>query len=329
MLVLSREQVKSFLSVEDCVRELERAFKMFADGQAMVSTTRIFRQFGEGNAWIYAIAGAITPLNRSIVKALPINWDNPRERKLPHMYGIILLCEQTSGVPLSIMDATYITNLRTGVLAALGAKHLAKNNPESLAIIGTGEIAKSATLALSAQYPHLKSIRVYSRSNANRKRFVDDLSRQASAPISPAGSPEEATGEADIVVTATSAQGPVFKASMVEEGMYIHSMGSRQEVEPSVLRRAKVIVEGKEECKTHGKWGEALKAGTVKEDDFYAELVDIIGGSKKGRTSESETFFLDSVGLPIEDAILASRVYDYALRRGIGTKVELYDGLTE
>ncbi|HZW84985.1 MAG TPA: ornithine cyclodeaminase family protein [Nitrososphaerales archaeon] len=329
MLILSREQVMSFLSVETCIQELERVFKMFAKGEALVSTTRIFRQFGEGNAWMYAIAGAVSPLNRSIVKALPINWDNPRERKLPHMYGIILLCEQTSGVPLSIMDATYITNLRTGVLAALGAKYLAKKNPESLGVIGTGEIAKSATLALSAQFPNLKSIRVHSRSSTNRERFVDNVSRLVGAPINASGSPEDATRGADIVVTATSARGPVLKASMVEEGMYVHSMGSRQEVEPSVLQRAKVVAEGKEECKTHGKWGEALKAGAVKEDALYAELVEIIGGTKKGRTTDSETFFLDSVGLPIEDTILASRVYDDALRSGVGTNLELYDGLTE
>ncbi|HKT22392.1 MAG TPA: ornithine cyclodeaminase family protein, partial [Nitrososphaerales archaeon] len=286
-----------------------------------------FKQFGEGNAWMFAIAGAITPFNRMALKALPINWSNPEARGLPHMYGVILLCEQASGLPLCLMDGTFITNMRTGALAGVGAKYLARKDSETLALIGTREIARNAALAISASLPSLRSVRVYSRSAANRELFVREMSGQLRGEVSKADSVEQAVSGADIVVTATSAGSPVFKASMVEPGMYIHAMGSKNEVDPSALAKSKVVAEGKEECKSHGKWGEALRHGLTKEADLHGELADVISGKRPGRTSKSEVFFLDSVGLPVEDVILASRVYDEAVKAGVGTSLDLYEGL--
>jgi len=168
---------------------------------------------------------------------------------------------------------------------------------------------------------------VYSRKKGNRELFVSEMGGLFKQSLIPKDDAADAMAGADIVVTATSATAPLFHEEQIEEGMLIASLGAPTEVDPKVLAKARVVVEGAVECKTHGKWGEALKLGLINEGDLQAELVDVIAGKKEGRTEDGQVIFLDCVGMAIEDTMVASRVYDEAVKRGIGSDLGIFDGM--
>jgi alanine dehydrogenase len=327
VLILTLSDVQKALTIKDCIRAVERAFKLYAEGRATVPPNRIFHQFRNDLAWIYAVAGAILDDNLMVLKALPVNWDNPWRYNIPHMYGVILLCEATTGVPLSVMDATYITNVRTGAVAGLGAKYLARNGSQDVAVIGSRDMARYSLIAIKEIIPSIKHVRVFSKTKKNRELFAEELKGAIDLEIKAVEEPSAAVKDADIIITATSAKEPTVLDSQVFQGTFLAAIGSKYEVDPRILGRAKVVAEIAEECKTHGKLGQALQGGFMKEEDLYAQLEDLVVGRKRGRSSDDEITLLDSIGLAIEDVAAAGVAYTNAKKMGLGVEVDLYGGL--
>lgn len=327
MLVLTHEEVEQMLTMSECIQAIEASLKMYARGEALVASNRISHLFGEGNASSFVVVGALTPYNRMVLKALQVNYDNPAKYKLPHMHGIILLSEQSTGAPLALMAATHITNVRTGALAGIGAKYLAKEGSEIVAVLGSREIAREAVLAVVETVPSVGMVRVYSSSASNRELFAKELGQRIKIPIIPADNVDSAIRNADIVITATSSREPALFASQIRDGMFIAALGSNKEIELGALGRVKVVAETAKECRIHGKFGEALRGNTMQEQDLFAELAQIVIGEHVGRISDDEVFLLDSIGLAIEDASIANLVYGKALRNKIGTEIEIDRGL--
>lgn len=327
MLILTLGEVEQALSIKDCINAVEIAFRQYAQGHAGIPPNRIFHRFAPDLAWIYAIAGAIFDDNVMVLKGLSVNWENPEKYGLPHMFGIILLCDARTGLPYALMDATYITNARTGAVAGLGAKYLARRECEKVAVIGSGAIARYSLMAVKEVIPSVNHVRVFSRTAKHRLMFAEEMRSRINAEIEPVGDASHALKDADIVITATSARAPVVLDPQIKSGTFIAGMGSKHEIDPIILSRAKLVTEFAQECKTHGKFGLALENGLVMETDLYAQLEDLVSGKKPGRISDSEITLLDSIGLAIEDAAVAKVAYVNARKIGLGVEVDMFKGL--
>ena len=166
------------------------------------------------------------------VKWVSVFPPNPVKYGMQNLSAVIILSEIEHGFPIAFMEGTLCSNMRVGAMGAIAAKHLARPDAESIGFIGAGEQAKMHLIAMKTALPSLKTCRVAAKLPEEEKEFVDQM-----APIVPdmrieAGntSLEAAVSDADVIVTATSAQAPLLKADWVKSGRLLQSrwrMGRR------------------------------------------------------------------------------------------------------
>jgi alanine dehydrogenase len=237
------------------------------------------------------------------------------------------LCENDTGLPVCVLDANYITSIRTGAVAGIAAEYLARENSENLAVLGSRELGRYAMVAVQEAVPSLKRVRVFSPTKENRELFAKEMKSEVKADITPVESVDAAVEDADIIIAATSASNPVLLDSHVKRnGLFIDSIGSHYEVEYSLFGNAKVVVEC-EQCVTNGHFSVAIEKGFARKESLYALLEDLVAGRKQGRVSDTELILFDSIGIAVEDATPAWLAYSNATKMGLGTEVDMYQGL--
>jgi ornithine cyclodeaminase/alanine dehydrogenase-like protein (mu-crystallin family) len=157
--------------------------------------------------------------------------------------------------------------------------------------------------------------------------YAEGMSRVVGYTVEAVEDHRAAAGESDIIVTCTPARAPLIGRSDVREGTFIAAVGSdyedKQELDPSLLSAAKVVVDILEQCATIGELHHAIDAGLMRREDVHAELSDVVSGRMPGRESEAEVIVFDSTGTALEDVAAASLVYERALERGAGSDVSL------
>jgi ornithine cyclodeaminase/alanine dehydrogenase-like protein (mu-crystallin family) len=213
--------------------------------------------------------------------------------------------------------------MRTAAAGAVAARALAKKTVKRVAVIGTGTQARMQIEALS-KVRRFEELRVWGRNPEHVTKYVADMKKVLKANIIPAKTAEDAVVGSDIVVTATMTSRPIVKASWIGKGTHITAMGSdspeKQELETAVLGKAdKIVVDSMKQCAALGEVHHALKDGTIKEKDVYAELGEILLGKKKGRESDREITVCDLTGIAIQDVVTSQLVYERALKKKIGS----------
>ncbi|MEM2679373.1 MAG: hypothetical protein QXU01_03020, partial [Candidatus Hadarchaeales archaeon] len=140
---------------------------------------------------------------------------------------------------------------------------------------------------------------------------------------------ERAVRNADIVITTTPSRKPIVMNEWITEGVHINAIGAdapgKQELDPAILRRAKVVVDDIEQASHSGEINVPISQGLFKKSQIYAELGEIVTGRKPGRESKDEITVFDSTGLAVQDIATDWLVYRKALERGIGREMEIFD----
>ena len=259
------------------------------------------------------------------VKLVSVFPDNPLYG-LPNVSGALLLLDATNGTPVAVMGAEFITSLRTALVGALAARHLAPREPQEIALVGSGEQAFMHLVVLASLFPSLKSCRVASRTSESERRFIGRVCDHIPGLHLDACSSnyEAAVREADIVVTALSSQVPILKASWIKEGsLYIHVGGVEDEY--GVAEKAnKIVCDNWEALKHRGSptISHMYSDGLLTDEDIYAELAEIIAGEKPGRESDSEFIYFNSIGLAFTDICVAAALYHQSEACGRGMTLE-------
>ncbi len=256
------------------------------------------------------------------VKWVSVFPGNPHLRNTPNVSGLIILSELVNGFPFAVMDGTFITALRTACMGAIGSKYLAHNNSRVIGIIGSGEQAKMHLITIKHVHPEIELCRVASRSTESEQRFIDEMQKRfpdVKFEACNADYDKASTG-ADIIVTAVSCQAPLLKAKTIKEGAYYcHVAGWEDEYE--VPLKASKIVCDQWECVKHRTQtiSRLYQQGRLKDEDIYADIVDIIDGTKPGRENETEFTYFNSVGLAFIDVAVANSFYKKVVEKGLGT----------
>jgi ornithine cyclodeaminase/alanine dehydrogenase len=246
--------------------------------------------------------------------------DNPAKHGLPAVMAVYILSDPVTAVPLAIMDATWLTALRTGAAGAVASKYLAVAKPRSLGFIGCGVQARVLLEAHRVIYGGDLELRMADVRGAAAAAFA----REAGGRVATL----EHAAACDIVCTSTPSRTPVIERSWVRQGTHINAMGAdgpgKQELDATILLAGKLVIDDHEQAHHSGEINVPLAQGTLKGEDIYGMLGDIVAGSKAGRSGDEITIF-DSTGLAIQDAAVARVIYDIARERGAGTEI----GLTE
>jgi alanine dehydrogenase len=245
------------------------------------------------------------------------------EHRLPSELGLATLYDPRTGVPLAIMDATMITEARTGAMTAVGAKHLARRDAKVLGHAGARGTADSNVTMLDAMFD-LDEIRVTSRRPESREAFAERLRAETSTPVVVTDTVEEAFDDADILVEATrlSEPTPLLRTSRVKPGAFVVPYGTVSAVEDDLLDvMDKVVVDDWREARS-GRFGALRRhvdSGRLSEETLYAELGAIVSGQKPGRETDDERILLWHRGLSILDVAVAHLILRRAEAADVGT----------
>jgi ornithine cyclodeaminase len=326
VLVLTKEQIESVLTIEDAIEAVEDGFKAYNSGRAIVPFP-VALDIPDHNGDIHIKPGYIKGYDTYTIKIASGFYDNPK-LNLPTSHGMLILFDSRTGFPLCFeVDRCFLTDLRTAAAGAVAARALAKKTIKRVAVIGTGTQARMQILALS-KVRSFDELRVWGRNPEHVTKYVSDMSKVLKAKVVAAKTAEEAVVGSDILVTATMAQTPVVKASWVGKGTHITSVGSdspeKQELETAVLGKAdKIVVDSLKQCAALGEVHHAIKDGTIEEKDVHAELGEVLLGRKKGRASDDEITICDLTGIAVQDVVTSQLVYDRALKKKIGSWVKV------
>jgi len=204
---------------------------------------------------------------------------------------------------------------------------MARPDSRVVGILGAGVQARFTLLTIAELFPGLERASVYSRDKARRQAFAQRLEKATGLKHIAVDAPRAAVEGADIIVTATNSPEPVLFREWVTPGAHINAMGIKSELHPDVFPGARVIGDGKDVAIDDGKFGVAVKAGTVKASDLAGELGEVLLGQIPGRVTPEEITIFDSSGLGVQDVICARYIYDQAREQNIGVYIDL--GLAE
>ena len=241
---------------------------------------------------------------------------------LPSELAILNLFNPKNGTPVAIIDASDITDMRTGAVTAIGAKHLARKDSKILGHIGARGTAYWNVRLLHSIF-QFDEIRVHSRRKESRDAFAAKLEQDLGVKITVTEDWESCVRGADIVVEASRLEkpAPMLKTEWIKKGACVIPYGTNSAVELSLTDiMDKMVMDDWGQAKA-GPFG-ALRAhvdnGKLSETTLYAELGQIVAGMKPGRQSDDETNLFWHRGLSLSDIALGCAMLDKAKAMGIG-----------
>jgi ornithine cyclodeaminase len=248
-------------------------------------------------------------------------------RGLPSHLATILLLDPETGALEAILDGRYITEARTAAVSAVSARHLARADAVSLAIIGTGVQARSHLEALR-EVRRLADIRVWSPRPASRDRFVAEMAPHARAELRAMNTAEDAVRGADIIVLVTSSPAPVFDEAWISPGAHVISVGAcrpdQREMAPELVARARLYVDSRAAALVEsGDVVMGIAEGRFTDAHIVGELGQVVLGRAPGRAAQAEITVFKSLGMAVEDVVAADLVLRRAVENGSGAELTL------
>jgi alanine dehydrogenase len=324
MRILGREHLAAVLPPFDVIAAVERAFRECAAGRATALPRAVLPMDRHGV--FLTMASALPGLGALGTKLVSVVERN-RQRGLPTIHASYLLTDPDTGEPLALMEAGFLTGIRTGATSALAARYLARPESHRLTCFGAGVQARFQLLCLKAVLP-LTDIAVVGRDPRRAADFARDMSRELGFPVRVLADRKVAVSDADVVTCATTSARPIFSGRNLRPGTHVDAVGSfrpaTRELDTITIRKSRVVVDTYD-----GAWEEAgdllipLKARAITRRHVKAELAELLTGARTGRTSPQEITVFKSVGFAPEDAVTARLAYDRAVAAGLGTEVRL------
>lgn len=277
-----------------------------------------------------------------VINANPANLD----RGLPRASGLTLVFDPETGRPLAIMEAAYLSSLRTAAVTTIAAELLARPGSECLAIIGAGALGRVHLDLLTRRLPSLREVRVcdlrIERAAALARELAPALER-GGIELKLHRSPQRAIAPAQIVVTVTTATSGYIRLSWLGAGTLLVNVSLDDPLPEVVMGADRLIVDDWNLVRADGRrlLGRLFRSGALigPEDEapggaprrlgvgdgrrkrVDAELGQVVTGAREGRGRDDELIFVNPFGLAIEDICLGQRVLERARERRLGTQL--------
>ena len=292
-MFLSEAEVRAHLRMDELIPAMAEALRDLSLGRVQQPVRQVLpiAQHSGFFGLMPAYAATRGALGAKLVTFYPNN------DSVPTHHAIIQLFRPETGEPLVTMDGRLITEMRTAAASAVATDLLARRDVSVLALLGSGVQARSHLEALRL-VRHFTEVRVWS------PRRAGEFAREFE--VSEAASVEDAVGDADVIVAATSATTPVLCGDWVAAGAHINAVGATRpnwrELDDTLVRRARVFVDSREAALKES--GDVIAAGEV-----AGEIGEVVAGQKPGRKSPAEITLFKSVGVAVEDVVAADLVY--------------------
>jgi len=287
------------LNVHDVNAAIEEAFAEHGRGKVQMPP-KLYIQFEQGD--FRTMPAYIPSLSIGGVKIVNVHPENPA-RGLPTVMALTIILNPETGIPEAVLNATLLTDLRTGAAGAVAAKYLSPKREIVLGVVGSGRQAQAQVSAIAAELS-IRELRVWSRKDENAREFCTKFPGITCSP----GELREVC-DCDVLTTTTPSREPIIRNEWIREGTHINAIGAdapgQQELDPAILSRAQVFIDDRDQAVHSGEINVPLKAGLFSEEQISGTLGDVVLG-RKGRRSEKEITVFDSTGLAIQDLAIAN-----------------------
>lgn len=319
LVYLSRADVEAVgLDMETMLRLLEQAFLEYSAGRAeMPPKIGIHTQ---PDAFLHAMPAYIPGMGAAGLKWIGAYPDN-HTHGLPYITGMLVLNDTQTGLPVAIMDCTWITAQRTGAATLLSATRLARPESSRVGVIGCGVQGRTNLNALAARFP-IQRVIAYDINEEAARRYCAFAAQSLGIEATPTRSPREAVEGCDIVITAGPIRrqaDPVIQPGWLKPGAFASSVDFASCWSVEAVREVDLLttddVRQFETYRGLGYFGGLPQP--------YTGLAELISGAQPGRTSDQERALAINLGLALEDLAVAPEVYRRALEKGLGTRLAL------
>lgn len=345
-LILTNEEIENVFTLDECFDVLEPALLDLGNGQAVNMPRQDLLVPGPLEGSYHGLktscaalpaAGVTTLRLTSDVLTWPIVNGRQRRVKVPlaqgnKYVGLVFVFSIATGELLAIFPDGFMQAIRVGVTNALSAKYLARKNSSVMALYGSGWQARPALLAMSKVLP-IEEVRVFSPSQENREKFVDELRAKTGAKLRAVSSPEEAALGADVVSLTTNALEPFFPAAWIANGMHITTIRPSEMMLDALVRCDLIAVSTREAAKLftlpgeerkvpefgRGDYGRAELENTAADWRNKPELSELMAGKVTGRGNDGQvTCMLNHLGLGLQFSASAARILQLARELKLG-----------
>jgi len=319
ILYLSRRDVENLaLDVGEIIEAIDQMFR--EKGESRVEMPPKPGIHTQPDAFIHAMPAYIPSLGAAGIKWIS-GYPGNQQRGLPYINGLLILNDPETGIPLALMDATWITAKRTGAATAIAARYLARPDSASAGIVACGVQGRSNLEALSCLFAFEK-VKVYDLHAEVAEKFVREMGAQLQLEIEPVKTPAEAVKGMDIVVTSgpiLKNPNPLIRAGWLARGAFASPVDFDSYWQGEAFGEADKIV-----TDDNGQMAYYRSEGYFRDTPApYADLGEIVCGKKPGRQSDAERIISINLGLALEDMATAILVYRQALEKGIGQQLPL------
>ncbi|WP_374370897.1 ornithine cyclodeaminase family protein [Dongia sp.] len=271
------------------------------------------------------LRGVVKPLGLAGVKVVG-DFVGNYQRGLPSEMAVLNLFDPETGMPKAILDATAITDMRTGAVTALGAKHLARKSSKILGHIGARGTSYWNVRLLNHLFD-FDEIRIHSKRPESRNAFAARLTQDLGKKITVTEDWESCVRDADIIVEASRLPEPtpMLKTAWIKRGALAIPYGTMSAVELSLTDiMDKMVVDDWGQCRKGLPFGalrQHVDSDRLTEQNLHAELGQIVAGLKPGRQSDDETNLFWHRGLSLSDIALGHALLQKAARLGLGQQL--------
>jgi len=309
-LYLTEDDVRQLLTMDDALRAVEAAFRDQGLGTAANVPRRRVR--GEA-ALLHTMAAAMPSVGMVGMKA----YTTTRRGGSFH----VLLWDDATGRLLSVMEADWLSRVRTGAMSGVATRLLAREDAKTVGIFGTGHQAPAQLEAVCAVRP-VEQVLAWGRNQDRLAAFCRRMADQLQVPVEPAAGPQQLVANSDILITITTAREPLFAGAWVRPGTHINAAGSnvwmKREIDDETVARSAVIVaDDLDQARVEA--GDLLwpmERGRVRWYQVH-QLGDVAAG-RVGRTGPEDITLFLSQGIALADVAVGAAVYRRAVEAGLG-----------
>ncbi|MEL7563792.1 MAG: ornithine cyclodeaminase family protein [Dehalobacterium sp.] len=335
----SKESKVLWLSQEECIeagaldmlmvlKNVENANLWLAEGKT--TETDLVHLVWEPGAYASKRIGISSALIRAeetrvgAIKGIPSNPENPLKRGLPRSNGLVILYNEDTGLPISVMDGTIISSMRTGASSAIGAKYCANPDSEVLGLVGCGVIQDTCIEATSLVMKNIKTVRLYDTNKEKAEKFAGKWAAKLGYTFEICNQAEQAVADSDIVHTCTNVNlgQEYIKKEWIKKGSFHSAVSMWDYRDEAILQGCnKYCMDWKYRLKDRKYPLTELSISGRLDPREIVELGEIISGKSRCRESHDDAVFFATLGLCITDTANAYQIYQNALAKGLGTQV--------
>lgn len=333
--ILSREDIMQISDMSCVIDGVKAVYIAKSNDEAVVWPT-VFYEWQRGLEDIDIKSGYLKNLKLFGHKTVSYFGGN-KQLGLPTLNGVICIYDATTGVPLGILDASYITGIRTGAAGAIGAKYLARQDAKNLLIVGAGNQASNQIAATLTLFNEIEKVMVIDMlDHDNAVNFVNNIEerldheyhiKHEKVEFVAVNNIEEAVKNADIIITVTPSRSPIIKREWVKPGTHFSCIGSdmqgKEEIDPQIIKDARVYVDDMMHCVEVGEIEIPLKMGLIDKSHIIGEIGDLILNKIEGRKSDEDITVFDATGMALLDIATAKTILDLANEKALGTNANI------